>query len=77
MATDQIDIAPTVATRLNEVEGPPADSPRQRQSSPLPPPPKTSLNEPDNPLSRLTPEQIEELGREFDAIHDEVYGELG
>ncbi len=75
MATNQID-TPTVATRLNEVEGPPADSPNHRPSSP-PPPPKTLLNEPDNPLVRLTPEQIEELGREFDAIHDEVYGELG
>jgi NADPH-dependent stearoyl-CoA 9-desaturase len=30
-----------------------------------------------SPLARLTPEQLEELGREFDAIHDEVYGELG
>jgi linoleoyl-CoA desaturase len=31
----------------------------------------------DSPLARLSPEQIEELGREFDAIHDEVYSELG
>src|SRR3954447_5877403 len=31
----------------------------------------------ESPLSRLTDEQIEELGREFDAIHDEVFGELG
>ena len=30
-----------------------------------------------NPLHRLTPEQIEELGREFQAIHDEVYADLG
>jgi linoleoyl-CoA desaturase len=30
-----------------------------------------------NPLARLTPEQIEEVGREFDAIHDEVFAELG
>ena len=30
-----------------------------------------------NPLHRLTPEQIEEIGREFDAIHDEVYADLG
>ena len=28
--------------------------------------------EPESPLARLTPEQIEQLGREFDAIHDEV-----
>jgi fatty acid desaturase len=31
----------------------------------------------ENPLSRLTPEQIEQLGREFDAIHRQVKAELG
>ncbi len=31
----------------------------------------------ESPLARLTPEQIEELGQEFDAIHDEVFAELG
>src|SRR4051794_36526976 len=31
----------------------------------------------ESPIARLTDEQIEELGREFDAIHDEVYGDLG
>ncbi len=31
----------------------------------------------ENPIHRLTPEQIEEIGREFDAIHDEVYEDLG
>ncbi|MDX6672474.1 MAG: NADPH-dependent stearoyl-CoA 9-desaturase [Solirubrobacteraceae bacterium] len=31
----------------------------------------------ESPLARLTPEQIEELGKEFDAIHDEVFGDLG
>ncbi len=31
----------------------------------------------ESPLARLTPEQIEELGKEFDAIHDEVFAELG
>jgi linoleoyl-CoA desaturase len=30
-----------------------------------------------SPLAALTPEQIDELGREFDAIHDEVYADLG
>ena len=34
-------------------------------------------DEPESPLARLTPEQIEQLGREFDAIHDEVYADLG
>jgi fatty acid desaturase len=74
MATNQID-KPTVATRLNEVEGPPprtapAAEPDRR-------PQRGVEDEPENPLARLTDEQIEELGREFDAIHDEVYGELG
>jgi fatty acid desaturase len=32
---------------------------------------------PESPLGRLTDEQIEELGREFAAIHDEVFAELG
>ena len=31
----------------------------------------------ESPLARLTAEQIEELGREFDAIHDEVFADLG
>jgi linoleoyl-CoA desaturase len=31
----------------------------------------------ESPLARLTPEQLEELGREFDAIHDEVRADLG
>jgi NADPH-dependent stearoyl-CoA 9-desaturase len=30
-----------------------------------------------SPLAKLSEEQIEELGREFDAIHDEVYEDLG
>jgi linoleoyl-CoA desaturase len=31
----------------------------------------------ESPLARLTEEQIEEIGRELDAIHDEVYESLG
>jgi fatty acid desaturase len=31
----------------------------------------------ESPLARLTEEQIEELGKELDAIHDEVYSDLG
>ena len=31
----------------------------------------------ESPLAHLTDEQIEELGKEFDAIHDEVYADLG
>ena len=30
-----------------------------------------------NPLHRLSPEQIEQIGIEFQAIHDEVYADLG
>ena len=33
--------------------------------------------EPQSPLARLTDEQLEALGREFDAIHDEVFADLG
>jgi fatty acid desaturase len=39
--------------------------------------PAATLDEPESPLARLTAEQIEQLGREFDAIHDEVYADLG
>ena len=30
-----------------------------------------------NPLARLPDERIEQIGREFDAIHDEVFADLG
>jgi fatty acid desaturase len=36
-----------------------------------------SFDEPESPLARLSAEQIEQLGREFDAIHDEVFADLG
>ena len=31
----------------------------------------------ESPLTRLTPEQLEQIGRELDAIHDEVKADLG
>ena len=31
----------------------------------------------ENPLHRLTPEQIEAIGKEFDALHEEVFEDLG
>jgi fatty acid desaturase len=31
----------------------------------------------ESPLTRLSDEQIDELGHEFDAIHDEIFAELG
>ena len=34
-------------------------------------------NDATSPLAHLSDEQIEELGKEFDAIHDEVYSDLG
>ncbi len=40
-------------------------------------PPAAEADGTGSPLARLTPEQIEELGREFDAIHDEVFADLG
>jgi linoleoyl-CoA desaturase len=41
------------------------------------PPLATAAGEPESPLARLSPEQIEAIGREFDAIHDEVFADLG
>jgi linoleoyl-CoA desaturase len=37
----------------------------------------TISEEPESPLAHLTPEQIDELGREFDALHEEVFADLG
>jgi linoleoyl-CoA desaturase len=34
-------------------------------------------NDVENPLSRLTPEQIEAIGKEFDELHDQVFEDLG
>jgi NADPH-dependent stearoyl-CoA 9-desaturase len=34
-------------------------------------------DEPQSPLAHLTDEQLEQLGREFDAIHEEVFADLG
>jgi len=36
-----------------------------------------AIETPDNPLHRLTPEQIEELGRLFDELHEQVKADLG
>ncbi len=45
---------------------------------PVPPPAApSSFEEPENPLHRLTPEQLEQLGRELDALHEEVFADLG
>jgi linoleoyl-CoA desaturase len=44
---------------------------------PVPPRAAPSFEEPENPLHRLTPEQLERLGRELDALHQEVFADLG
>src|SRR5436305_5177838 len=38
---------------------------------------RVAIDEPENPLHRLTPEQIEEIGREFDELHEWVKCDLG
>ncbi len=45
---------------------------------PAPPPPAApSFEEPGNPLHRLTPEQLEQLSHELDALHAEIFADLG
>jgi fatty acid desaturase len=53
------------------------DSPPNDRAAENGRPAAPASEEPQSPLARLTPEQIEQLGREFDAIHDEVYADLG
>ena len=36
-----------------------------------------STSQIDSPLEHLSAEQVEQLAKEFDAIHDEVFSELG
>src|SRR5919109_1094361 len=38
---------------------------------------RVTFDEPENPLHRLSPEQIEEIGREFDELHQQVKDSLG
>jgi fatty acid desaturase len=38
---------------------------------------RVAIDAPENPLHRLTPEQIEELGRLFDELHEQVKADLG
>jgi fatty acid desaturase len=49
------------------------------QRSTIEPTPQVAwaIDEPENPLARLTAQQLDELGHELDAIHDEVFAELG
>ena len=38
---------------------------------------RVKLAQPQNPLHRLTPEQIEQIGRELDELHEQVKADLG
>src|SRR5437588_573281 len=38
---------------------------------------RITVEEPENPLHRLTDEQIEDIGREFEALHEAVKEDLG
>ncbi len=38
---------------------------------------RVAFDEPQSPLQRLTPEQIEEIGRQFDELHEQVRADLG
>jgi len=38
---------------------------------------RVAIDAPENPLRRLTPEQIETIGREFDELHEQVRADLG
>src|SRR6195952_4714801 len=38
---------------------------------------RVAIDTDDNPLHRLTPEQIEQIGKEFDELHEQVKADLG
>jgi NADPH-dependent stearoyl-CoA 9-desaturase len=65
---------PHARPRQPEAAPPPRAEPTQAEAASSAPP---HAGEPESPLARLTPEEIEELGRELDAIHDEVFAALG
>jgi len=61
VSTAQLDRPPVKPT--------PKDQPHRRPSS--------GFKDPENPLHRLTPEQLQELAGELDALHEEVFADLG
>ncbi len=65
--------SPPPAMRLNEIQGPPSSVPTTEAHGGG----DAYSGEPESPLQRLSPEQLDALGREFDAIHDEVFSDLG
>jgi linoleoyl-CoA desaturase len=52
-------------------------SPPAAVASETEPAPRPSAPTPESPLAHLSAEQIEELGRELDALHEAIYAELG
>jgi NADPH-dependent stearoyl-CoA 9-desaturase len=38
---------------------------------------RVAFDEPESPLQRLTPDQIEEIGRQFDELHEQIRADLG
>src|ERR1700691_2220060 len=56
---------------------PTSPSPSPARSVPPPHMPAADSDELESPLARLTPEQLEQLAGESDAIHDEVRADLG
>jgi NADPH-dependent stearoyl-CoA 9-desaturase len=56
-----------------QIDGPPVSPPSQHTGRSDP----SSFEQQESPLRHLTPQQLEQLGREFDAIHEEVYADLG
>ncbi len=73
MSATQIDSHPTHAD-VEDIDSSPTDTGAEALGGPAT---DALAQELESPLARLTPEQIEELGREFDAIHDEVFADLG
>src|SRR3984957_18941249 len=61
---------PASARGANPAPDPTGSMPSSQKS-------RADSTEPESPLARLTSEQLEQLGREFDAIHDEVFADLG
>jgi linoleoyl-CoA desaturase len=55
-----------------QIESPPAAA-----AAPPEPAARVPFAAPEGPLAHLSAEQVEELGRELDALHEEVYAELG
>jgi fatty acid desaturase len=80
MSATQIDskpLSPPIAQRPASPTPAGAAGPAQAESAADARRSSLPFDEIESPLARLTPAQIEELGREFDAIHDEVFADLG